>query len=161
RIRLEGDVWWVDRTGGGVGLKGNFGAGGVGMDSNAQQVHAGQRIRIVGDTEINKRGRGVQLRGRGPIVGNKGRQGGTGKTGAIYLNAGRHPLRLEWFNGVERYELAVQYQGPGLSRQSVPDSAFFRSAPVESFSNFVAGLDYSSYAVDGEALPDFRQLSPL
>lgn len=161
RIHLEGDVWWVDRSGGRLVLKDNSGAEELEIDSSVQQVHAGQRIRIAGDTTITKRGGAVQLGSRGPIVDNNGVHGAVEKSGAIYLNAGRHPLRLEWFNGVERYELAVQYQGPGLSRQAIPDSAFFRSVSVESFSNFVAGLDYSSYAVEWEALPDFRQLSPL
>jgi signal transduction histidine kinase len=92
------------------------------------------------------------------------------KSGGIYLNAGRHPLRLEWFNGVERYDLAVEYAGPELPRQPIPDSALFRPQSVAAevtrrtnegttATNFINGLDYSSYAVDGEALPDFGQLS--
>jgi signal transduction histidine kinase len=79
---------------------------------------------------------------------------------------------LEWFNGVDRYELAVDYAGPGLPRQSIPSSALFRAQPVaaevtrrinegSTATNFINGLDYSSYPVDGEALPDFDKLAPL
>ncbi len=160
-IRLEGDVWWCDQTGGRLVLKDNSGAEELEMDTGGQQVHAGQRIRITGDGTITKRSAAIQLGNKGPVVDNNGVHGAVEKSGAIYLNAGRHPLRLEWFNGVERYELSVAYAGPGLPQETVPGSALYRSAPVESFTNFFAGLDYSSYAVDGEALPDFRQLSPL
>ena len=48
------------------------------------------------------------------------------KSGAVFLTAGRNPIRVEWFNGVEKYGLQVEYQGPGLPRQKIPDSALFR-----------------------------------
>jgi signal transduction histidine kinase len=160
-IRLEGDIWWCDATGGRLVLKDNSGAEELEMDPRGQQVHAGQRIRIEGDGTITKRSAAFQLGSKGPVVDNNGVHGAVEKSGAIYLNAGRHPLQLEWFNGVERYQLAVEYEGPGLTRRAVPDGALSRSAPVEPFTNIVAGLEYRCFAVDGEALPDFQKLSPL
>ena len=35
------------------------------------------------------------------------------KSGAIYLKAGWHPISVDWFNGVEKYGLEVEYDGVG------------------------------------------------
>jgi signal transduction histidine kinase len=141
-------------------LKDDSGAEELEMVSG-NQVRAGQRIRITGNGTIIKRRAGFRLCCTGSVVDNNGVHGAVEKSGAIYLNAGRHPLRLEWFNGVERYELDVEYTGPGLPRQAIPDSALYRTGSVGSSTNFVGGLDYYCYAVDGEALPDFGRLTPL
>jgi len=163
QIRVEGDVWWSDNSGSRLVLKDNSGAEELEMDSGVQQVQAGQRIRIIGRGTITGRSAAFQLGGKGLVVDNNGVHGAVEKSGAIYLNAGPHPLRLEWFNGVERYELAVEYAGPGLARQRIPAPALCRPGTErdKTSTNLINGLEYRCYAVDGEALPDFHALSPL
>jgi signal transduction histidine kinase len=169
-FRLEGDVWWAAPVAGRLVLKDHSGAEELDLDLGAQQVQAGQRIRIVGNGTITKRGAAFQLGGQGPVVDNNGVHGAVEKSGGLYLDAGRHPLRLEWFNGVERYQLAVEYAGPGLSRQPIPASALFRPVAAEvtrrinkgtTTTNLVNGLDYRCYDVEGEELPDFKRLTAL
>jgi signal transduction histidine kinase len=161
-INLEGDVWWTDHTSRLV-LKDYSGAEELEMDLGEQKLEAGQRIRITENGTITKRFAAFQLGGKGPVVDNNGVHAAVEKSGAIYLNAGLHPLRLEWFNGVERYELSVEYTGPGFPRQRIPAPVLHRPGMAldEPKTNLVQGLEYRCYAVDGEALPDFQQLIPL
>jgi signal transduction histidine kinase len=56
-------------------------------------------------------------------------------------------MRLLWFNARGRFGLNVTFQGPGLPRQKIPDSALFRKAPdpATGLTNMVNGLDYRCY----------------
>jgi signal transduction histidine kinase len=161
-IRLEGDVWWANPVTGRLVLKDDSGAEELELGSD-QLVQAGQRIRITGNGTITKQRAAILVGAKGLVVDNNGVHGVVEKSGAIYLKAGRHPLRLEWFNGVERYELSVEYAGPNLPRQPIPGSALFRPSTEQSrtTTNLVSGLDYNCYAVDGETLPEFQKLIPL
>jgi signal transduction histidine kinase len=64
------------------------------------------------------------------------------KSGQVYLTAGRHPLRLAWFNALGKFGLELSYQGPGLEHQRIPDSALFHLAtdPASGHTNLVNGL---------------------
>jgi len=69
------------------------------------------------------------------------------RSGDVYLGPGRYPLRLLWFNGPDRYGLRVSFQGPGLARQSIPDSTLFRTERdlATGLTNMINGLDYRCY----------------
>ncbi len=58
------------------------------------------------------------------VVDNDGRHGTMETRGQIILQAGMHPLRVEYFQGRGFQDLQLDYQGPGLERQPVPASAF-------------------------------------
>jgi hexosaminidase len=58
------------------------------------------------------------------VVDNDGRHGTTEMPGQIILKAGRHPLRVEYFQGWGFQDLRLDYEGPGIPRQPVPASAF-------------------------------------
>ena len=115
----------------------------IGNGLRGQSLTAGQRIRLEGFGVIIPTGTGFQLEPMGAVVNNDGIHGTTEKSGAVFLKAGRTPLRVEWFNGAEKYGLKVEYSGPSLPRQTIPDSAL---AP---------GLDFKCVEVPGELLPDF------
>ena len=55
---------------------------------------------------------------------------GTVKSAAVKLKAGLHPIRLFARPAPARRNLTLQYQGPALPKQTVPDSAFFREDPA-------------------------------
>ena len=98
----------------------------------------------------------------GPVVDDDGIHTMIEKSGAVYLQAGRRPIRVDWFNGLEKYGLEVSYQGPALPRQRIPDSALFRvQTDATGATNFVNGLNYACYEAHGEILPDFKTLTPL
>jgi alpha-L-fucosidase len=59
------------------------------------------------------------------VVDNDGLHGGTEKEGVIPLAEGYHPIRVEYFQASGSVELRVQYAGPGIAKQTVPDSMLF------------------------------------
>jgi len=58
------------------------------------------------------------------VVDNDGRHGTKEERGQIILRTGRHPVRVEYFQGRGFQDLKLDYQGPGMDRQPVPASAF-------------------------------------
>src|SRR5579859_1930550 len=161
-IHLEGDVLWADPAQGKFVLQDASGTDELEMDLQGRSLEPGQRVRLEGQSPITRRDAGVQLGVVGPVVDDDGIHTMIEKSGAAYLQAGRHPLRVDWFNGVERYGLEVDYQGPALLRQKIPDSALFRvQTDATGATNFVNGLNYACYQADGEVLPDFAELVPL
>jgi len=161
-VRLEGDILWANPAQGRFVLRDASGAEELEMDLRGQSPEPGQRVRLEGESTITRRGAGIQLGVRGPVVDDDGVHTMIEKSGAVYLRAGRWPIRVDWFNGVEKYGLEVGYQGPALARQRIPDSVLFRTrTDAAGATNFVNGLDYACYAVEGEVLPDFTRLTPL
>ena len=162
-IHLEGDVWWVNPTEGKLVLKDDSGAEQLEMDFHGEPVEAGQRVLLEGNGTITPTGAGFRIGTKGPVVDNDGVHDMVEKSGAVFLKAGRNPIRVEWFNGVEKYGLKVEYEGPGLPRQVIPDSALF-GLNVESpggASNRVSGLDFLCVEAPAEVLPDFNAATAL
>lgn len=153
-IRLEGDVWWARPSDGRFVLKDDSGAEVLEMDLHGQPIAAGQKIRLEGNATVTPAGNFFRLGVVGPVVDNDGVHGMVEKSGAVFLKAGLSPFRVEWFNGVEKYGLKVEYEGPGLPRQPIPDSALFQTPQSN-------GLIFKSVQSDGELLPDFDSAPAL
>ena len=148
-VRLEGDILWANPAQGRFVLRDASGAEELEMDLRGQSLEPGQRVRLEGESTITRRGAGIQLGIRGPVVDDDGVHTMIEKSGAVYLRAGRWPIQVDWFNGVEKYGLEVGYQGPALARQRIPDSVLFRTrTDATGATNFVNGLDYACYAVE-------------
>ena len=49
----------------------------------------------------------------------------TEKSGTVQLTAGRHAIRIEFFDALNTDALALSVQGPGMPRQPVPASSLF------------------------------------
>jgi len=161
-IHLEGNVLWANPAQGRFVLQDASGAEELEMNLRGQSLKPGQRILLEGNGTITIRGAGFQLGAVGPVVDDNGIHTMIEKSGSIYLGAGRHPIRVDWFNGLEKYGLKVSYEGPALPRQKIPDSALFRAQTnTTGATNFVNGLEYSCYAAEGEVLPDFSELTAL
>jgi signal transduction histidine kinase len=161
QIHLEADVWWADPVANRLVLHDASGTCEVELDLQGQRVRAGQRVRVEGNGTLVQTANGFHLGVIGPVVDNNGVHPMVEKSGAVYLPAGRQPFRLDWFNGINDYGLKVEYQGPGLPRQPIPESALFRLESQGGTSNLTAGLNYSAYEVTGETLPDFRSLPAI
>lgn len=54
------------------------------------------------------------------IVDNDGDHGVQERSGGIGLKKGKHPIRVEYFNGGGGYHLDVQYKGPTVPKQIIP-----------------------------------------
>jgi hypothetical protein len=86
-----------------------------------------------------------------------------GKSGQMTLAAGLHPVALDFTNGCCGIELSVEWQGPGITRQAVPNNRLFRS---DGITGTLAGARMGasrpnagilSISADGRRLmPDFR-----
>ena len=162
-IRVEGNVWWTRPTQGRLVLQDASGAEELEMDLEGQAVHSGERVRLKGDGSIIKRGAAFLIGVKGPVVDNDGVHGMVEKSGSVYLAKGRHPLRVDWFNGTGRFGLKLEYEGPGFPRQKLPDSALLRAqaGTDSSVSNLVNGIDCRCYEGTWDSLPDFKLLLPV
>jgi hypothetical protein len=54
------------------------------------------------------------------VVDNDGSHAEQERSGSIALAPGRHPITVLYFQGPGRTQLVVDYEGPGLDRQSIP-----------------------------------------
>ena len=116
-------------------------------------VHTGDHVRLEG-SGIAGFGRLREV-----LVDNDGLHGTVERSESIYLPVGRHPIRLAWFNGPGPFGLEVDYEGPGLARQPIPDAALFRAAVgPNGTTRLVHGLDYRCYQGNWDRLPDFDSL---
>ncbi len=162
-ISLEGDVWWANPARGEFVLKDDSGAEELEMDLHGQSVESGQRVQIEGNGTITPIGAWFRIGAKGPVVDNDGVHGMGEKAVAVFLKAGRNPISVEWYNGLAKFGLEVEYQGPTLSRQKIPDSALFRIHVDETsgVSNWVNGLDFMCSDAPTELVPDFNAVTAL
>ena len=159
-FQLEGDVWWAN--GSRFVLHDASGTEILETDPSGPAIKTGDRIQLGGHGSIVPRGAGLQLGARGPIVDNDGIHTMLGVSGSIYLAAGRQPFRLSWFNGTGRFGLRVEYEGPGLPRQKIPETALWHNEPgPDGALRLAQGLSYRCFEGVWNRLPDFRQLSPV
>jgi hypothetical protein len=100
------------------------------------------------------------------IVDNDGLHGMREHSGNIALGAGKHPLRVEFFENGGGAGIIMQWKGPGVSKAVVPASALTRKEmPVTAATDVkfdVSGLNVQYYNLGGEKskLPDFSTLKP-
>lgn len=99
----------------------------------------------------------------GAVVDNDGLHPATTKSNQVFLRAGLNPLRLDWFNGPAAAALTLQYEGPDLPRQRIPDTALSRPCvdAAAGISNVCPGLDYRCYEGHWSWLPDFSKYHPV
>ena len=60
------------------------------------------------------------------VVSNDGQHAAQEKSGSIGLKAGKHALTIAFFQGNGDQALSVSYDGPSISKQVIPASAFYR-----------------------------------
>ena len=160
-FRLEGTVWWANPADGRLVLSDKSGAAELEIGFEDWRIEPGQLVQLSGYGTVAKSGACCKLGARGAVVDNNGIHGMTERAGSVYLFAGLNPLRVDWFNGVEKYGLQVEFQGPGLPRQKIPGSLLFVTATNAAASgNRVNGLNYRCYEANGEVLPNFAELTP-
>ncbi len=67
------------------------------------------------------------------VVSNDGTHPMQERSGTIGLKAGKHALMVGFFESANGQDLSVSYSGPGMGKQAIPASAYYRngSAPVD------------------------------
>jgi hypothetical protein len=161
-FRVVAEVIDVDPAGGVLVLR-------DGSDSEFVRVDFGKRAIQPGST-VCIEGRGCALKLErfglaivpGMGVDNDGIHGLITESGQIFLPRGTNRLKLAWFDWFGDLGLTVEYEGPNLPRQRIPDSVLSRASVDASTgrTNFSAGLDFRSYEGTWNFLPDFQKLQP-
>ncbi|UYZ64288.1 PA14 domain-containing protein [Hymenobacter weizhouensis] len=98
------------------------------------------------------------------VVNNDGLHGTQERSGTVSLRAGLHAVSITFFERGGGEVLDVSYAGPGISKQVVPASAWFRTSLLrtpDNPANTVAGLSYQYYEGTWDALPNFSSLTAV
>jgi len=142
-VSLEGAVWWSSDAEGRVILQDDTGVAQLELDLPCRLPRQGERLSLQGACTVVKTTDAIKLASI-PVVENDGIHVATEQSGRIFLKAGMHPIRVDWFNRTGLYELEAFYEGPELPRQKIPDSALFRAVvhSADGVTNFVNGLSY-------------------
>lgn len=159
-LRIEGLVLWADPArhrlvlweGGQVKL--------WEVDWGGTALEPGQRVRGEGTALTRRYGDWTRVSPLGPVVDNDGIHAVRAKSGATYLERGRHAFRLEWFNATGEAVLEVQWRGPGVPESRVPPEAYAREEiDGQGRPQWRRGLRYVVYPAAGEQLPTWDDAS--
>ncbi len=158
-IRLEGQVCWISPTHRTFAMADASGGLIVQMEALDQAVTIGQKLRLTGSATVMSSGDVFKIGVDGLIVDNDGLHPKAERAGAVFLKAGKIPIRVDWFNGPGSCGLEIDYEGPDFIRRSLNDSGLFRNP--KGTTNWVSGLDYRCYEGWWTDLPDFDELKPV
>ncbi len=153
----------VDAARGVMLLRDGSGEAFVRVGFTNQDIVPGATVRLEGrGCAVVRDGFGLALI-PGLVVDNDGVHPSVVQSGKTFLPAGANAIRLTWFNRYGVLALHVEYEGPGVPRQPIPDSALSH-AEVDSAHGrvrFLPGLRYRVFQGDWEFLPDFDQYRPI
>jgi len=162
-FRVIADVIDVDSKDGALLLRDGSGVEFVRADLGKRDVHPGATVCLEGNgcaMEPDRFGLDIIP---GMVVDNDGIHAQTVESGVTFLQAGRNPITVKWFNWFGVFGLNVEYEGPNLPRQRIPSSVLARAAadPATGGTKFACGLDYRCYEGLWENLPDFGKSQPV
>ena len=152
---LEGTVLAADTNSGTIFLQDASGNAALEAKINGMALRPGERVRLRGTNYVVYTDIGISL-GTSPLVDDDSAHSTVERTGEIYLKAGRHPIRVTWFNLTGKYFLQVAYSGPQIRKQTIPATALFQNAGGD----LQSGLRYHGFEGQWENIPDFAALTP-
>lgn len=154
-FQLEGTVLAVDCDFGPLFLQDSSGVAALDVDVKGAKLQAGQRIRLCGTNYVSYTDIGLSL-GTTPVADADGLHSTIEREGTVFLKAGRHPLKVNWFNWVATAYLKVAYSGPGLVKQAIPKQALWQTETASGREG--QGLQYRCFEGQWDRLPDFDRL---
>lgn len=125
-------------------------------------ISVGSEIRIEANQCVVTQTRsGIRVR-PAAVVDNDGLHSQREASGRVFLQAGKNPIQVDWFNGPAEFYLGLDYAGPRLPRQAVPASVLWTDEPSRTGGQkFKQGLHYAAYEANNlQELPDFLELIP-
>ena len=127
----------------------------------ADTIHTGDQVTVRGTNCLISQGR-FGIRVTTTTVDNDTLHPPLLKSGRVFLEATLQPIHLEWFNATASSVLTLEYSGPGVPRQIVPQALLRRkSTPDTVQPKYEAGLDFAAYNGDWTSLPNFAALTPV
>ncbi len=161
-FQIVAEVMATDESKSVVVLRDHSGVEFIKIKFGNREIAPGDTVRLEGrGCAVMREGFGLVIV-PGFVVDNDGIHAAATESGRIFLPAGMHPMRLEWFNRFGEVILGVEWEGPGLPRQPIPDAALFRTVVERNTgrTNYLPGLDYRCYQGEWEVLPGFADLPP-
>ena len=101
------------------------------------------------------------------IVDNDGLHPSREVSGDIGLKAGKHKIIVSYFQQDAGKVLNVQYSGPGIVKQVIPQSQLFRKNTIDllpsvSPPHIVQGLNFDYYEIESlKKIPEFTEYTPV
>jgi signal transduction histidine kinase len=144
-------------------LQDNSEADVIELGGGTESFRPGQRILFQGtNCAVARTEEGLKV-GLVPVVDVDGSHPAIESTGTVYLKDGLVPITLAWYNDIQGATLAVDYEGPGMGRQRIPESVLFRKKDgiAGEETNIVSGINYRCFEGAWERLPDFKKLRPV
>jgi hypothetical protein len=80
------------------------------------------------------------------VVDNDGLHGMVESSGSIYLDAGRHPITVTFFENGGGEGLIVSYDGPGIPKTVIPDEVLWRRVVTTDVQEDMLGVNASLWA---------------
>jgi len=119
------------------------------LDLKDLNAHAGGRLLLRGEGTLQKRD-SVYLLTPTPLIDNDGLHVSRVEVGELWLDAGPHPVALQWFNGGRDAQLSLRVESPNMPIQEVPARLWTH---LNAAHELVPGLAYSVYEARVWQLP--------
>ena len=161
-FRILADVLDADSASGGLVLRDLSGTEFIRLDFQGHTIEPGATVCLEGKgCGLGRQNFGLAIV-PGMVVANDGIHPLASESGTTFLQAGKNPITVQWFNWYGAFGLNVEYEGPNLPRQPIPSSVFSRADidKVTGRTNFSPGLEYRCFEGLWESLPDFEALHP-
>jgi len=156
QAELTGVVYGVDRIHSGLILADNSGWLWLEAENIPDAIESGTQVTVQGTMTV---GNGHAFLGKTPIVEGDRYSDFTEQSGRVYLSAGKHALELTYHHGTRKPLLAVEYEGPGISRRRIPASVLWH-ADTNAPGHFLPGLESECYRGITAENPDLKKLTP-
>jgi len=158
-LALTGTVCTANAALGVLAVADNSGAEMFWLNFSGQELKAGQQLTLTAtNCEVIRRRTGLAIQAAA-LVDNDGVHKLLEKSATVALEAGGHPIRLEWFKQYGDGDLSLEFSGPGIPRQNIPD-VYLSHSNAEFFAGttgVMPGLSFNAYAGSWPRLPDFSQ----
>jgi signal transduction histidine kinase len=157
---LRGTVLAANADSGALLLQDDSGSVVLQLNFQGTKLQPGQTIRLTGTNFVSETDYGLAL-GTVPVVDNDGVHSVKETEGTVRLEAGKHPIRVNYFNRAVTAQLDVSCSGPGLARQAIPSDTLWPAGTIQGEAAGASrGLSYRCFEGDWNALPDFDRLTP-
>jgi signal transduction histidine kinase len=132
------------------------------LGSFHRELRPGDKIRVQANVAfLRRRELGIEL-SLPPVVDNDGLHIRRTWGGEVTLKAGRHPLRVDWFNQLRDFGLEVSYSISNAPFQSIESSNLWHAQLDKAGrTNFLQGLRAESFEGNWEMVPNFNLLPPV
>jgi signal transduction histidine kinase/DNA-binding response OmpR family regulator len=156
--RLDGTILAANADGSKIIFQDETGTTLLEVSASATPESAGRRIRIEG--AISALPNLLSARASA-LIDNDGVHAHSEKSASVFLRKGKIPIELGWFNAFGEASLEVAYEGPSLTRQTIPASALWHLAGNGSrTTDFLPGLEFTAHEGEFQRLDDFLAQPP-